>query len=508
MKKRGLLVILILFTVLLCGAKTFNENILIKEKLVDFKLDNIKVEKVTFVDNKNIEVNYKQKDLIVEQSKHTLTIKSPKKKAKIWLELPMDKRYHTQTENGNLYIDAQGVTVITDDGQKFVMDGKVMEIYADGSEIYVYEDGSLMIIDESGEKVTINSDGIISEENLQEEDENLTNFWGKALSAVIGVAVRTVMNAVGETPEEVAATALNEYFWDHEFEDFIDEVGEKGAGITGNRNYKEETRNISAAGVEDVSVDNFNGKIEIKTGSYNEIEVFTRISSEKEKNLDNVEIIYTEGKHLKIKSKALKLLNKCGVKYQIKLPAGIKVKELISTNGNIVLENCEGDLNVETSNGSIEIENHLGDLLLKTTNGSVDLENIDGSADIRTTNGRIEAESITGWLDAETSNAKIMLENCPKLEKVQTSNGNIYAEIINLEKDLKLITTNSTIKVGLHSNLNCRLDADTSNGRIEINNLTLNIQEQSKSKLKAEMNDGGYLLEMQTTNSNIHIYNK
>jgi DUF4097 and DUF4098 domain-containing protein YvlB len=172
------------------------------------------------------------------------------------------------------------------------------------------------------------------------------------------------------------------------------------------------------------------------------------------------------------------------------------------------LENCQGLAKLYTSNGSIEVNNHTGNLLLRTSNGSVELEDLQGAADIITSNGRIAAESVSGKLSAVTSNSKIEIEESPHLEKARTSNGSIYLEVLNLEDDLEVYTSNGDIKIVLSKSIGCEIEARTSNGRIELHNVELLVKDQSKNRLKGEYNGGGRLLDLETSNSGIHIYEK
>ena len=521
MKK--LIIVITLLVLLKCSvyAREYSQSIVIDDNLVELRFENIKVEDVTFTDSNEIIIDYNRKDVITKQEDHVLILISPKKEAKVSLHLPDKIKYHVKLEEGNLYFNSEGVSIFLNDGTKIIMNGKQIEVYEYNAEIILYEDGTFIMNSEDEGKVEITSDGIFIKK-IDGAESELTNFWGKVISAISGLTIRSVMNIAGENPEEVAVSSLNEFAWKKKIEDVMLKVEEKvsenqvdkvivsvrdlTSNINGNRYNRIVEKNYPESEVKEISIDNFNGKIEIESGNYDQIEVKVTISSEKEKYLDNVDIKFEPGNHLKVLSKALKRDSYCSINYYVTLPEGIEVKKLISSNGSIILFNTEGKAVLNTSNGSIEIEDHHGSLTVHTSNGSIEIDNVSGYADLLTSNGRIVAEEVKGWIKAVTSNSNISLEDCDEIKKVWTSNGSIYINISQLSEFLNVNTSNGDIKVELSSDLNCDLKATTSNGRIRLHDIEFKIEKQSKEKLVAQYNGGGKLLELETTNADIDIY--
>jgi hypothetical protein len=500
-----LLFVVVLFSIL--SAKTTTEEFEFKQELVELSFTNVKVEQVSFHSGRQLEVKSNQSDMLYHHEKHYLGISSPKKKAKVWLKLPVKKKYHVITEDGNFYFDVDGLTLISSDGQEFFVDGKILKVTNEGKEVLVYENGDLMITDSDGDIVTINDEGIITvKDGFGKNDENLTNFWGKTLAAIIGVAARTAMNAIGETPEEVIKTSLNEYSWRIEIDDMMDVV-DSNAPNFGRKNHKRELeRKFSAAGIEKLNLDNFNGSIEIEGTKSDQMQVNVEISADSEAELDNVEIDFIEGTNFVIRSKSLIMKPRCSVRYQIKLPDNIALADVISTNGKVSITGCGGDAEIRSSNGSIDVENYQGSLTLKTSNGSVDAISIRGDVNIRTSNGSIEAIDVSGKVYANTSNGKIEIENCSDIRESVTSNGKILMEIGDLPADLVVCTSNADITLILSSAVNCDIQARTSNGKIRMQDIKLDIQSSSKNRLVARYNGGGKLLDAETSNASVNIY--
>ncbi len=509
MKKYALIITILLLSVVLLNAGTEKQTFLFSQKLVELSLDNVKVVSVSFHRGKEIEIRYDQDDIIINQEKNSLSIISPHKTAKIWLTLPEDKKYQTKYDEGTIYFTPEGLTLLGSDYQEIFIDGKIIKILKDKAEVLVYENGDLVIKDDDGNQVIFNEEGIIKTGEKEEEDnEELTNFWGKAIAAIVRVAVRTAMNAIGETPEEVIVTVLNEKSWKVEINDMMDVVESNAPSFSAKRYTRKIERSFPADRISNLSVDNFNGSVEIEGSDHDQMQVTAWIACETAKDTSNVEIEFKEGSDFLIRSKPLIKDVHCSIKYQIALPRNIALKNIMSSNGSISVSDCQGTAELMTGNGSIDVEDYQGDLVLRTSNGSVDVENITGSADIRSSNGGIEAQNISGNVSALTSNGKIKIEDCLKIKKAVTSNSSIRLEIGDLEENLLVSTSNAEISLILAKSLNCRIEARTSNSAIKLHDIRLDISKSDRDRLIARFNKGGNLLEVETSNASINFYQK
>ena len=129
-------------------------------------------------------------------------------------------------------------------------------------------------------------------------------------------------------------------------------------------------------------------------------------------------------------------------------------------------------------------------LKLRSSNGRVEALNIEGNLILETTNGKIVAEEIKGSVDAHTTNGSI----------------NIHLLEFKPDDDLGFFTTNGGIKAYLPREAKFDLRASTTNGSID-SEFPLEVRGKYNSKrVRGKINGGGTLLEMQTTNGSIHIY--
>jgi DUF4097 and DUF4098 domain-containing protein YvlB len=129
------------------------------------------------------------------------------------------------------------------------------------------------------------------------------------------------------------------------------------------------------------------------------------------------------------------------------------------------------------------------DLDVKTTNGEVEIEGIEGRIRLRSTNGGLSVSDAAGSVSAGTTNGGIQVE----LDQVDAGS----------EMDFE--TTNGGIRLYLPSQIQASVSARTTNGTIETDFPVAVQGTFRRNRLEGEINGGGPLLELRTTNGSIRI---
>jgi DUF4097 and DUF4098 domain-containing protein YvlB len=155
------------------------------------------------------------------------------------------------------------------------------------------------------------------------------------------------------------------------------------------------------------------------------------------------------------------------VTYKIKAPRDV-VAKLDNTNGGLRLVGTRGRADLETVNGGVTVERTEGDVRVETTNGGITV---------------IEA---AGTLDGSTTN------------------GGITAHLNRVDGDISLETTNGSVTLKVPRDLRANLDVSTWNGSIH-SDLEVEGGEKSRRHLSGEVNGGGSLLKVETTNGGVRI---
>ena len=129
------------------------------------------------------------------------------------------------------------------------------------------------------------------------------------------------------------------------------------------------------------------------------------------------------------------------------------------------------------------------DMDVQSTNGTVSVMDCSGSIQLATTNGKIRAEEVSGALRAKSTNGSL----------------NISMRKVTPNEEMSFKTTNGSIKLFLPSDVDADVEARTTNGHVRCELPLTKSYEKSKRRLEGEINNGGPLIYLKTTNGSISI---
>ncbi|HDZ26618.1 hypothetical protein LCGC14_0779260 [marine sediment metagenome] len=223
------------------------------------------------------------------------------------------------------------------------------------------------------------------------------------------------------------------------------------------------------------SLKNVNGSVTITTWKEDKVDIEAikttkgdpgklkevKIEVEATANSVSVNTIFPRGKNIRV-----------SVNYKVKVPQGVNLGKVKSTNGSVYITGPVGNTNASTTNGRIELDGAKGTISLSSTNG------------------RIEAVNIRGELD------------------VDTTNGTIVLEMLSFEDTIKAKSTNGsiTLRIGSLEKVNADFNARTTNGSISLDlPVTLKSMKKSRRSLEGQIGQGGPEISLRTTNGSIKI---
>jgi len=223
------------------------------------------------------------------------------------------------------------------------------------------------------------------------------------------------------------------------------------------------------------SLKNVNGSITITTWMEDKVDIKAlkttkgdpdklkevKIEVEATTNSVSVNTIFPKWKNIRV-----------SVNYEVKVPQGVNLGKVKSTNGSVYITGPVGHTNASTTNGRIELDGAKGTISLSSTNG------------------RIEAVNIIGELDADITNGTIVLE------------------MLSFEDKIKAKTTNGsiTLRVGSLEKVNADFSARTVNGSISLDlPVTLRSMKKSRRSLEGQIGQGGPEISLRTVNGSIKI---
>ena len=118
-----------------------------------------------------------------------------------------------------------------------------------------------------------------------------------------------------------------------------------------------------------------------------------------------------------------------------------------TSGGDIRIEHAEGEVEVRTSGGDIQIENTAGALTAASSGGDIQIEHALGKLSIETSGGDIKIEHAMEGVNAESSGGDIAIENARGAVEVESTGGDI--DIENADGGVSARTSGGDINVGL-----------------------------------------------------------
>jgi len=221
------------------------------------------------------------------------------------------------------------------------------------------------------------------------------------------------------------------------------------------------------------SLKNTNGFVKVTTWDRNEVEISAKkVARRREEDLNRVKIeVEAFGSAVRVDTIYEKFRNlRVHVDYEVRVPEGVILETIRSTNGDVELAGRFADVKAGTTNGDIRIEGGEGRIELHTTNGSIRARNINGTVDAGTTNG------------------------------------SIYLDLAEVKNDIKAGTTNGSVNLKLGGSVNAELRARTTNGGLTVDfPVTIQGTISSRHRIEGRIGSGGPLIDLHTTNGAIRI---
>jgi hypothetical protein len=247
-----------------------------------------------------------------------------------------------------------------------------------------------------------------------------------------------------------------------------------------------------------ISVDGFNGPIEIISWDKNEVDVSGTKYASSDEILKEIRI---EGQAAAgaVRIKATRgeknrgwFSGGGGVHFIIKVPRKVELEKISTSNGGVKVQDVQGAANVNTSNGSIDVMNLTGGATLGTSNGPIRVENLRGALKADTSNGPIRVRLLD---PAPSSEIRLDTSNGPIELTLDKHNGNpIVAD-----------SSNGPITLRLPLGTNAQLKASTSNSSVTTEYDVTVRGTAGKNKMEGQIGSGGPAIVLDTSNGPIRI---
>jgi hypothetical protein len=261
-----------------------------------------------------------------------------------------------------------------------------------------------------------------------------------------------------------------------------------------------------------LSVDNYNGSVEILGWEKDSVQITGTKYAGREQLLKEIKI-ETKADDNSVTIRTVRPYGwhgSSGARYSIRVPFKVELDRIVSSNGHIRVEDVQGTARLETSNAAVRLRKVEGRLDATTSNGAIEGDGLTGDATLHTSNGSVRLDGVAGALDARTSNGGVHIRlGKPKANepiRLGSSNGSIELEIEALDNnEIHASTSNATITLRLPAPVKARLRASTSNGGISTDFDVTTHGSMGKNFLEGDINGGGPLIDLSTSNGTIKV---
>ncbi len=191
------------------------------------------------------------------------------------------------------------------------------------------------------------------------------------------------------------------------------------------------------------------------------------------------------------------------VELQARVPEVFSL-DVKTAGGRIDVQDLQGDVQATTSGGRIDLEEIIGDVDVTTSGGRIQAQEIEGDLSARTSGGSIRVSEVTGRVNARTSGGSIRVKEAGGEVIANTSGGPVEVRFDGVPEG-RLRTSGGSIDVEVDESASFDLHAETSGGRVEIDDELEFRGESKRSKFDGQVGGGGPPLDVRTSGGNVRI---
>jgi hypothetical protein len=270
-----------------------------------------------------------------------------------------------------------------------------------------------------------------------------------------------------------------------------------------------ETKRFEVSGVPEVTLETFDGAIEIHSWDRHEVEVEVERRAMEQRLVDDMAVTAEQDGNrivVKVTRPGRGEDGFSGVQIGVHFSPSARLRVALPRNSHLTA--MSGD-------GAVTIEDVIGTLSLRTGDGSVRASRVGGEIFVRSGDGSIRMDRVDGALDVETEDGSITLNGKPTTLRARTADGTIRLEIgpdTVMSGNWDVQTGDGSVILTLPSTFNAVLDAETRDGAVRPNHPGLRDVERTGERrserrrtLQATLGTGGHTLRVRSGDGSIRI---
>ncbi len=195
------------------------------------------------------------------------------------------------------------------------------------------------------------------------------------------------------------------------------------------------------------------------------------------------------------------------VDIEIKVPRDADL-DLHTGDGNVDVQGVKGTVLLRSGDGNLELSELQGTLKADTGDGNIDMRNVRGDLTLHTGDGNIDVSGIDGSLRAETGDGRVRVNGRFDVLDVKTGDGGIEAvaaEGSKMEANWRLNTGDGNLTLRLPATIAADVELETNDGSIDFDMPVTVSGRQGKGEVHGQINGGGKLLSLKTSDGTIRL---
>jgi hypothetical protein len=267
-----------------------------------------------------------------------------------------------------------------------------------------------------------------------------------------------------------------------------------------------ETRRFPVSGPPDITLETFEGSIEVHSWDRNEVEVEIEKRGMDQALIDEMTVeAEQQGERIVLRVKGPARQEVRGLTIGVHISPAARLLVAVPRSSS---------LQARTGDGSIRVEDIAGRVALRTGDGSVTADRVSGEVEIRSGDGSVRVENAEGRLDLETEDGSITVDAKPSALRAHTGDGSIRVRLhpeTAMADDWDLQTEDGSVTLSLPPSFNAEIDAATRDGSVRVSHPALadeagdDGEPRRRREVKTRIGDGGRLLKVRTGDGTIRI---
>lgn len=267
-----------------------------------------------------------------------------------------------------------------------------------------------------------------------------------------------------------------------------------------------ETRTFTVTEAPTVTLDTFDGAIEVHSWDRQEVEVTIDKQAQDDALLGQIVIEQTqEGNHVTLRVRGPADSGRGALTIGVNFSPRAKLRVALPRTTTLDLKSGDGTITVEDVTGALTL--HSGD-------GSIVGTRLKGEVHARTDDGSIRLREMTGKVDAETQDGSIVVNGTLTHLRAKTGDGSVRVGAERgsaLGDDWDVETGDGTVELRLPAGLDMAVEAVTSDGAIRSSYAGLTVpprgedDESDRRELKSTVGAGGHTLRVRTGDGSIRF---